>query len=603
VISRTLEFVDRHWRWLAVLAWALMCAWLVYYRWGHISGFVLSDTDDNLRLAQVRAWLNDGQGWYDLRQYRLDWPDGANIHWTRFVDLPLAGLILIGRLFLAGPQAEVFAVAAAPLVPLLLLLFALALIVRRLVEPRAWPLVAVCLFFAGSAIGQFYPTRIDHHGWQLALLALGAAGIADPKKARGGATLGIAGAASLAIGMEAMIYIALGGAATVLSWIADPTERRRLAAYAASLGGGTALAFTVFASNDNRQAVCDALSQVWLSDALLGGALLVALAWWTPAKWQARLGAAAAAGMVLALFHYFAWPNCLTRLEGVSDEVYDLWLSNVREARPIYRHGWRIALAMVALPIAGIFGWALLAWRARGDPERLRRTLGVAALALAAALLLLWQSRTGPAAQLLAIPGSIALVIFLAPLLSRSPNIVVRTAGTAIVVLLALGALVPLAIDFVPNQQPANAQSRKVGKANASCPSLRAMRPIAELPPATIFTFADLTPRLIAVTHHRGIAGPYHRNGEAIADSMKLFRGSPEQARRLLDKYRADYLMTCPMLSQATVFQARAPNGFYMQLEKGRAPDWLEPVPLPEGSPLKLWRVKREVASGAGQAG
>ena len=49
-------------------------------------------------------------------------------------------------------------------------------------------------------------------------------------------------------------------------------EQRRLAAYAATLAGGTALGFLLFASYANRLPVCDALSPVWLSDALLGGA-------------------------------------------------------------------------------------------------------------------------------------------------------------------------------------------------------------------------------------------------------------------------------------------------------------------------------------------
>ena len=106
VFQRQLTFIERHWRWLAVLSWLMFAAWLIYSKWNNIAGFVLSDTDDNMRMSQVRAWLNGGQGWYDLRNYRLDWPNGANIHWSRLVDLPLAGLILLGRLFLTGPQAE-----------------------------------------------------------------------------------------------------------------------------------------------------------------------------------------------------------------------------------------------------------------------------------------------------------------------------------------------------------------------------------------------------------------------------------------------------------------------------------------------------------------
>jgi hypothetical protein len=88
-----------------------------------------------------------------------------------------------------------------------------------------------------------------------------------------------------------LIYLALGGATMVLFWIRDADEKRRLATYAVTLAGGTALGFLIFASYANRLAVCDALSPVWLSDALLGGALLLGLAGWSPAKWQHRLAA------------------------------------------------------------------------------------------------------------------------------------------------------------------------------------------------------------------------------------------------------------------------------------------------------------------------
>ena len=592
MFQRQLSFIERQWRWLAVLAWALFAAWLITSKWNNIAGFVLSDTDDNMRMSQVRAWLNGGQGWYDLRNYKLNWPAGADIHWSRLVDLPLAGLILTGRLFLTGPQAEQFAIAIAPLLPFLLLIVALSLTVRRLVHPAVWPLAMICLFFAGSATGQFLPTRIDHHGWQLAFLALGVAGIADPKRARGGAVLGIAGALSLSIGLEALIYIALAGGTMVLFWVVERDERRRLATYAASLAGGTALGFVVFASYANRLPVCDALSPVWLADALLGGALMTGLAWWSPVKWQARLSGAVVAGLLVIAFHALAWPHCLSRLEGVSPETYKLWLSHVREARPITQHGWRTALVILALPVAGLIGWGALAWRRRGDPDLLRRTLGAGLPAIAAFGLLFWQVRAGPAAQVLAIPGAVTLVALLAPLAFAAKNSVVRVLGTTLAVLAGLGALVPLVIDFVAPAKKQTERDRVIAKANRTCPSLWAMRPVAKLPAATIFTFADLSPRLITVTHHRAIIGPYHRNGEAIVDSMKIFRGSPGEARAILAKYRAEYLLTCPMMSQSTVFVAEAPKGFYAKLAKGRVPDWLEPVDLGKESPLKLWKVK-----------
>ncbi len=589
MIDRLGKFVDRRWRLLVLVAWLLFSAWLVYSRWNHIAGFILADTDDNMRMSQVRALLA-GQDWFDLRQYKMNWPEGANIHWSRLVDLPIAGLILLGRLFMTGPHAEQMAIALAPLIPLALLLASLALTVRRLVAPAAWPLAIACLFFAGSTMGMFQPTRIDHHNWQLALLALGVAGIADPRRARGGATLGIATALSLAIGLEMIIYLALGGAAMVLFWVNDAAERRRLATYAATLAGGTGLGFLLFASNANRLAVCDALSQVWLSDALLAGALLLGLAAWSPGKWPVRLGAAAAVAAVIAGFHALAWPHCLSRLEGVSPELYDLWLSHVREARPIYRHGWRTATAILALPVAGLIGWGVLAWMARGDRDRLPRILGALLPAVAALALLFWQTRTGPAAQMLAIPGAVGLVWLLAPRAFASNRTLVRVVGTTLVVLAGLGAIVPLVLDNIPRKASTD-RDRAIANANAQCPSLWAMRPVARQPKGMVFTFGDLAPRVITVTHHRSTTGPYHRNGQQILDMMHAFRGSADQAHAILRKYKSDYLLICPMMSQSTVFAAKAPNGFYTQLAKGQVPAWLQPIDLGPKNPMKMWRV------------
>ena len=87
--------------------------------------------------------------------------------------------------------------AIAPMLPLLLLFFSLALTCRRLIDRRAYPLVFVVIFFANSVLGMFMPTRIDHHGWQLALLAVTVAGLVDEKPGRGGAVVGLASAVSV----------------------------------------------------------------------------------------------------------------------------------------------------------------------------------------------------------------------------------------------------------------------------------------------------------------------------------------------------------------------------------------------------------------------
>jgi hypothetical protein len=589
--ERAVDLLERRWKWLVLLAWLLFCGWFVYQQWSAIRYFALGDTDDNMRMMQVRGLLH-GQGWLDLRQHRLNAPYGADIHWSRLVDLPLAGLILALRPLIGGAAAERWAVGIAPLLPYLLMLFSVALTVRRLIDPRAYLLAFFALFFAGSTNGMFMPERIDHHGWQLAFLALAIAAMADPKQIRGGLTLGIASALSLTIGLEMLIYLAIAGAAMVLFWIDDQRERARLGAYAVSLSAGTAIGFLLFASYANRNAVCDALSPVWLSDALLGAALLFGLAWLSPADWKRRLAFAAAAGAVVAGFHALMWPHCLHRLEGVSPEVYQLWLSHVREARPVYRHGSQIAAMILALPITGAAGWLLLIWSGRCDRDRLRRALAAAVPGFTATALLFWQTRTGPAAQMLAVTGAAAIVWLLVPLVWNSRWSAVRVLGVTLVVVAGLGAAVPLVIDYMPAKKR-TPREVAIDRANRLCNSLWGYHPIALQPKGTVFTFVDAGPRLITVTHHNSIAGPYHRNGQQIADVMNAFRGSAEQARALIAKYHSDYLLTCPNSSTTTIFMSETPNGFYAQLQRGKVPNWLTPVQLPKDSPFRMWRVAR----------
>jgi hypothetical protein len=586
-----LDRLDRHWRWTLLAFWLATSALLIASRWASIKGFGLGDTDDNMRIMQVRAWL-DGQGWYDLRQYRLNPPYGADIHWSRLVDLPLAGLKLALQPLLGGRDAEKAAVAVAPLLPMLLAFGAVALTARRLIAPLAYPLAIAILLCGHSARSMWTPLRIDHHGWQLALLLTAIAGLADPKRARGGAILGIATALSVTIGLEMLLYLALLGGIIVLLWLRDAGEARRLATYGGTLAGGTALGFLLFASYANRAPVCDALSPVWLSALAAAGAIAVGLAFLSPKRWPVRLAAAAAAGAALAAAFAYAWPHCLGRLENVSPDEYALWLSNVREARPIFRHGTATMITVCALPVAGLVGYAFMLWRARRDPPKALVWAAVGAPALLAALLLLWQSRAGPAAQVLAVPGATGLAWTLLAWTFSSAFMLVRVLGTVAGFLLISGLAEQQATGLIP-QPKRSAAMKAVDRANGLCPTLWALHPVALVPKGYVLTHVDLGPRLITVTHHDAVAGPYHRNGQDIVDVMKAFRGTPEFARSVVERRHVDYVLVCPGLSESTVYAAQAKDGFYMQLMRGKVPDWLTPVPLPKESPYRMWRVVR----------
>jgi hypothetical protein len=593
--------LDRNWVKLTLIAWVLLVGWYVFDRWNSIHWLSLGDTDDNMRLAQVRALL-DGQGWYDLRQYRLSPPRGLDIHWSRLVDLPIAGMILLFRPFVGTGEAERMACGLAPLLPLSITMLGLAATVRRLVSPVAWPLAIVFLVGATATMMMFMPDRIDHHGWQLAMLSLTVAGLCDPRQARGGAIVGGASAFSLTIGLEMLPYVAMAGAIIGLRWVWDRAEARRLMVYALTLGAGSAIGYVLFASYANSVLRCDALTPVWLSVMVVGGALLFAMGLANPEqRWQRLALAVIAAGIVGG---GFAWlfPQCLGRPEQVSPELARTWLDNVKEARPVYKHAFRMAFPIVALPVIGVIGAAIATWRARNSPN-ITGWVPVLMFVTFAGLMLLWQTRAGPAAQLLAVPGAVALGWIVLPWCLNSRFMLVRVFGTVAAFLAVSGLFAGLIVtpkslnlfgwrmDYTAPDRPSK-RIQTVNRSTGLCLTLPAMRALDRYPKQTVMTFVDLGPRLIVLTHHNAIAGPYHRNGEQILDVQHAFSRTPENFRAIARKYGATLLLVCPNMAESTVYRARNQGGFYDQLAHNTRPDWLKPLPLPRNSPFRLWHIE-----------
>ena len=84
--------------------------------------YVGADNDDTMRLVMVRD-LMAGQGWFDMTQYRLGLDGGTLMHWSRFIDLPIANLIGFFSLFVEQPRAEALALAVWPLMLVVPVLF------------------------------------------------------------------------------------------------------------------------------------------------------------------------------------------------------------------------------------------------------------------------------------------------------------------------------------------------------------------------------------------------------------------------------------------------------------------------------------------------
>src|SRR4051812_32234181 len=87
---------DRHWGDLGgalLLAGLLTLAWTLQ-GWANLSALRLPDTDDMVRLQQIRDWLG-GQAFGDLAQHRLGAAPGLEMHWSRLPDLIPGALIAL----------------------------------------------------------------------------------------------------------------------------------------------------------------------------------------------------------------------------------------------------------------------------------------------------------------------------------------------------------------------------------------------------------------------------------------------------------------------------------------------------------------------------
>ncbi|MFN5824838.1 MAG: hypothetical protein ACK44T_12530, partial [Sphingomonadales bacterium] len=153
------------------IIWLLLAGLLLFLSRDNVATLSGWDPDDQLRLVQLRDFLG-GQSWWDSSQYRLNAPDGAPMHWSRLIELPLAAIILALRPLLGTYGAEMAAGIIVPLGCYALIAAILASIAARIAGHIAGVSALMMAMVAPALSMQLRPMRIDHHGWQLVCAAI-----------------------------------------------------------------------------------------------------------------------------------------------------------------------------------------------------------------------------------------------------------------------------------------------------------------------------------------------------------------------------------------------------------------------------------------------
>ena len=557
---------------------------------------LLADTDDAMRLVVVRDLLS-GQGWYDVVQHRLNTPFGAELHWSRLADLPLAGLIQLLGPFL-GDGAETVAAFVLPLLLLLPLLWLSARLAATLAGREAVLPALVLPAFALSVTSEFAPGRIDHHGLQiLLLLAMTWFSVEALARPRFAIWAGVAAATSIALGVEGLPSVAAAILAFGLMWVASPEHAATMRAFGVSFAAATLLHLAIALPPERWLApACDAISLTYAAAALGVGAAFVILSVLPlgGVSFRRRALAGAIAGVLLVVLLALLFPVCLGGPYAALDPwLKEAWLSRITEAASLIDHlraepAYSLAVTVPLLVALG--ATSLRLWR--GPPDGRGQWLVYAVFLGLAVVTMLVQVRASRMATPLAIPACAWLVV-----LARRRYLERRTATRAALLALvwaasagvAVGLPVVLAVNALQTNTPGSPALADL-EDERECRMPEAFAALAALPPQRVMSPIDLGSHLLAFTPHEVVAAPYHRNEAGVRDALNFFNRPIEEGRAILDGRGVSLVVICPALPELAAREDSAADSFVSLYRSGSLPNWLVEM-SPEGALLRVYGV------------
>lgn len=550
-------------------------------------------TDDAMRLVQIRDLIN-GQGWFDLFQYRLDPPAGTSMHWTRVIDAPLAALILLLRPLIGTHAAEAVTLFLWPTLLFAAALMLVAAIARRLsggaVNSQALAVVLAAL--SAPALVHFRAGAIDHHNAQIdLLLALVLLTSQIEQSALKAALAGLMASLSLAIGIEMLPAIAAIGLAVFgLLVLRGAVVSRQVCAFGAALAGSSFLLATALLPLPSLALpVCDTLGgPVLLLTAGGGISLMIVVAvdrYCSTVGLRLFTGTASAIALVVAFLSSFS--ECIASPYAQLDPlVMSIWADQVAESISLAK-----TLQLLPQKVLGFYGFpmmtmgfALAALIKCAPTERFRWTVGLVTLAALVGLGV-WEVRAMAAASMVAAPLLAASLAVLRPTLAPARSLLLAVAISPVSLgLLGLSAKPLIYAIFKPQMA--------IAEDAPWCATVSDVASMTQLPKGRVMAPIDLGPAILVNTDHDVFAAPYHRNNDGILAMLELMLAPPPTARQILSERRVDYVVVCTDAPEKD-FISRAPDGLRARLRRGEIPDFLEPLDLDPTHKISVWRVRR----------
>lgn len=581
------------WRLFALVFIAAAIILIVRTNFGRAGLPFFADTDDAMRMVRVRDFLA-GQDWYDLTIDRLNTPFGAEIHWSRLVDLPLAVLVLALTPILGEQIALVAAGTIWPMLLLGLLLWVSARLAFRLVGPEGVLPALILPLLSPAITAEFTPGRVDHHnGIILLTVAIAWASAEAIRRPRFALLAGVLSATALAVATESLPAIAAAIAVFALAFVIEGQRAPAMRAFSLAFGLGSLVHLAIFRPPMRWfEPACDVISPLYVGVALLVAGLFTFASLVPPlrAPWQRflLLAGPGVAGLFVLVTLY---PQCLKGPYAALDSWLQAnWIASIVEAKPWLSNLVEMPAYAIAIGLPVLLGLVIVAYRLL----RIRQARGEWAVLLvflaATALVMLAQVRGARLAIMLSMPVAAWLIVrarhrYLAK--PRLTNIIALTgswlAFSGVVLALAVNAV----LMFIPGRVPENGN----GRANTeACLVPAAFADLAALPPERIMSPIDLGAHILLYTPHAVVAAPYHRNQQGVRDAFRFLNDPIANARTILAERGIGLVVICPGMPEMGGIPGNAEDSFVSLFFRDALPDWLHDVSVPN-TPLRIYSV------------
>lgn len=605
---------------MIVFLWLLINAVGISLQSEHLMSGYARGPDSYVRLVRVEE-LFATFDWYQARIIDLGYPLGADIHWTRPLDviiLLLAAPLMIfmttgSAIFWAGVSVSAISTLAAAVA----FVWAIRPMLPRDAPDDVWILPASALMaqpiiFAYSVVG-----RADHH-ITLVVMFIIAVGfllrsLEDSTRTRDALYCGVAMGVGLWMSVELLVALLPVAAVFALVWIRGTGSVAQGVSFAK--GMTLAVVVAIVAENPPGELWVVAYDRISVVHLTLAAGMLAF--WWAVAALGSRMGFAgriAAVSLAAVLGGALMWslfPGFFVGpMVDVDVSAEAVWAANVKEMRSIFPTSYHTTAEFVMILGNGLFAIPYCIRMLRRAVSDRQRNLWLAALLLLGASV--------PAAVLhvrFSLYTEVVFLIIIATAWATAQTGILRRDGSLRVALLRALATVAILIGATAIGGGLIMAERNNGLPDAAdnlvadvkSDDRQDVEPNVELgcdlkevgtfldgastTPLTVLTLVDYGPALVYHSRQRVLAGPYHRNGAAIVTVRDLLAGSDmERLHTSFGERGIDAVLICSEGGESRFFAGAEEDGasetLYKLLVAGSPPQWLRAADLPRQAGL-----------------